>query len=169
MKILQINSVCGIGSTGRISTDIDSKLRENKIDSYIAYGRETLIVDDHVLKIGTKLDNYVHGLLTRIFDTHALWGSKQATNQLIDQIEKIDPDVIHLHNLHGYYININILFHYLKLSGKPVVWTLHDCWSFTGHCTHFSYVQCYKWKAGCYKCPQKGSYPTSMYLCSYLL
>jgi putative colanic acid biosynthesis glycosyltransferase len=164
MKVLQINSVCGIGSTGRIATDIDSKLRENNIESYIAYGRETSIDNDHVLKIGTKLDYYVHGGLTRIFDTHALWGSRRATIQFIKRLKDINPDVIHLHNLHGYFINIKILFNYLKETGKPVVWTLHDCWSFTGHCAHFSYAKCDKWKTGCNKCLQKGSYPASAFL-----
>jgi len=164
MKVLQINSVCGVGSTGRIATDIATKLRENNIQSYIAYGRDTSIDNDHTLRIGTKLDYYVHGGLTRLFDTHALLGSRRATNKLIKQIKNIDPDVIHLHNLHGYYINIKILFKYLKKIDKPVVWTLHDCWSFTGHCTHFSYVQCKKWMVECHKCPQKKVYPASAFL-----
>lgn len=161
MKVLQINSVCGVGSTGRIATDIDSQLRKNNIESYIAYGRETSINNDHIMKIGSKLDYYLHGCFTRLFDTHAILGSGRATMHLINKIKKIDPDVIHLHNLHGYYINIKILFNYLKESGKPVVWTLHDCWSFTGHCAHFSYVQCNKWHDGCHDCPRKKGYPGS--------
>jgi len=164
MKVLQINSVCGVGSTGRIATDIASKLRENNIESYIAYGRKTSIDNDHTLRIGTKLDCYVHAGLTRLFDTHALLGSRKATNNFIEQIKKIDPDVIHLHNIHGYYINVKILFDYLKKSGKPVVWTLHDCWSFTGHCAYFSYAQCDKWMDECHKGPQKKSYPASVFL-----
>ena len=164
MKVLQINSVCGVGSTGRIATDIASKLRENNIESYIAYGRKTSIDNDHTLRIGTKLDYYLHAGLTRLFDTHTLLGSRKATNNFIEQIKKIDPDVIHLHNIHGYYINVKILFDYLKKSGKPVVWTLHDCWSFTGHCAHFSYTQCDKWMDECHKCPQKESYPASVFL-----
>jgi putative colanic acid biosynthesis glycosyltransferase len=164
MKVLQINSVCGLGSTGRIVTDIDTTLRENKIESYIAYGRETSINNDHILRIGSKLDYYIHGGLTRLFDTHALLGSSMASKRFIEQIKKIDPDVIHLHNVHGYYLNIKILFDYLKTSGKPVVWTLHDCWSFTGHCAYFSYAQCDKWIEGCYQCPQRKSYPTSLFI-----
>ncbi|TEB08218.1 putative glycosyltransferase EpsF [Pelotomaculum schinkii] len=162
MKVLQINSVCGVGSTGRIVTDIHSILKSNNIESYIAYGRETSVVGDHIIKIGTKPDYFIHGGLTRIFDTHALWGSARATREFIKKVKEIDPDVIHLHNLHGYYINIKILFDYLKESGKPVVWTLHDCWSFTGHCAYFSYVQCDKWKWGCNDCPQKRGYPGSL-------
>ncbi|WP_027364665.1 glycosyltransferase [Desulfotruncus alcoholivorax] len=163
MKVLQINSVCGFGSTGRIVTDIASKLRENNIESYIAYGRQTLIDNDNILKIGNKLDYYIHGGLTRLFDTHALLGSRTATKRFIEQIKSIDPDIIHIHNLHGYYINIIILFNYLKQTGKPVVWTLHDCWSFTGHCAYFSYVKCDKWIEGCHKCPQRTSYPASTF------
>lgn len=164
MKVLQINSVCGVGSTGRIASDIASKLIENSLESYIAYGRETSINNENTLRIGSKLDSYVHGGLTRLFDTHALLGSRRATKKLIKQIKNIDPDVIHLHNLHGYYINIKVLFEYLKEADKPVVWTLHDCWSFTGHCAHFAYARCNKWMYACHKCPQKKVYPASTIL-----
>lgn len=162
MKVLQINSVCGLGSTGRITNDIDSKLKENNIESYIAYGRETSIKNEHTLIIGGKLDYYVHGGLTRLFDTHAQFGSRTATKRFIEQVKKIDPDVIHLHNIHGYYLNIKILFDYLRISCKPVIWTLHDCWGFTGHCSHFSYAQCDKWIEGCHNCLQTRSYPASV-------
>jgi len=69
--------------------------------------------------------------------------------------KKIQPDVIHLHNLHGYYVNIEILFNFLTIENIPVVWTLHDCWPITGHCSHFDYVGCEKWKTECYSCPTK--------------
>ena len=164
MKVMQINSVCGIGSTGRIATDLHQVVSEQGHESYIAYGRETSLEDDHVIKIGSKFDYYVHGGLTRIFDNHALLGSRRATVKFIEQLKKINPDVIHLHNLHGYYINIEKLFDYLKECGKPVVWTLHDCWSFTGHCAHFSFIKCDKWQNGCHNCPQKTSYPTSYFI-----
>lgn len=164
MRVLQINSVCGTGSTGRIATDIDSKLKENDIEGFIAYGRETSIHNEHILRIGNKIDYHIHGGLTRIFDTHALLGSRGATTRFIKQIENINPDLIHLHNLHGYYINIEILFEYLRQTNKPVIWTLHDCWSFTGHCAHFSYAQCEKWIDGCDNCPQKKSYPASYFV-----
>lgn len=164
MKVLQINSVCGLGSTGRIATDIDSKLKDNSIESYIAYGRDTSINNDHILRIGSKLDYYVHGGLTRLFDTHALLGSSTATKRFIEQVKMIDPDVIHLHNIHGYYLNIKILFEYLEKSEKNTIWTLHDCWSFTGHCTYFSYAQCDKWMNGCNTCSQKRSYPSSAFI-----
>lgn len=98
--------------------------------------------------------------MTRIFDCCGFL-SKRATKQLVKQIEKIRPDVIHLHNIHGYYLNIPILFDYLKKSGIPVVWTLHDCWAFTGHCVHYTCVSCFKWKSECYDCPRKKTYPNS--------
>jgi len=164
VKVLQINSVCGLGSTGRITTDIAATLTENNIESYIAYGRQTSITNDHILRIGSKLDYYVHGGLTRLFDTHALSGSRTATKRFIEQVKIIDPDVIHLHNIHGYYLNVKIFFDYLRTSSKPVVWTLHDCWSFTGHCTHFSYAECLKWVEGCHECSEKRSYPASAFI-----
>lgn len=163
MKVLQINSVCGIGSTGRIATDIHNMLIEQGHESYIAYGRELPKYCENAIKIGTKYDNYKHVLLTRVFDKHG-FGSKKATIEFINKVIKIDPDVIHLHNIHGYYINIEVLFNYLKEANKPVVWTLHDCWSFTGHCAYFDYVGCEKWKTGCYNCAEKKSYPTSRFV-----
>lgn len=161
MKVLQINSVCGIGSTGRIATDIHNILIEQGYESYIAYGRDLSKNCTSVIKIGTEIDNYTHVAKTRIFDKHG-FGSKRATEDFIIKVKELDPDIIHLHNIHGYYINVEILFDYLKEANKPVVWTLHDCWSFTGHCSHFDYIGCEKWKSGCYKCPQKKQYPKSI-------
>lgn len=163
MKVLQINSVCGVGSTGRIAIDIHDALKQQGHESYIAYGRNTSINCDNSIKIGTKYDNYVHLALTRVFDQHG-FGSKKATLNFIKKIEDINPDIIHLHNIHGYYINIKILFDYLKNANKSVVWTLHDCWAFTGHCSHFDYVACEKWKTECRKCPQTEEYPKSIML-----
>lgn len=160
MKVLQINSVCGIGSTGRIATDIHNILIEQGHESYIAYGRDLPKNCDNVIKIGTRIDNYTHVAKTRVLDKHG-FGSKKATIKFIDEVKELDPDIIHLHNIHGYYINIEILFNYLKIANKPVVWTLHDCWSFTGHCAYFDYAACNKWQKGCNKCPEKKSYPSS--------
>lgn len=161
MKVLQINSVCGIGSTGRIAIDIHNILIEQGHDSYIAYGRNLPKNCDNVIKIGTRIDNYTHLAKTRVLDKHG-FGSKKATIKFIDEVKELDPDIIHLHNIHGYYINIEILFNYLKEANKPVVWTLHDCWSFTGHCAYFDYVGCDKWKTRCYRCPEKKAYPSSL-------
>lgn len=163
MKVLQINSVCGYGSTGRIAVDLYHTLERNGHDCIIAYGRENAPEGIKTIKIGNKLDFYWQVFLTRIFDKHG-YGSKRATKKLIQQIEQYDPDIIHLHNIHGYYINFKILFEYLANCHKPIIWTLHDCWSFTGHCAHFDYADCKKWKEHCRKCPQKKSYPHSIFL-----
>lgn len=163
MRILQINSVCGIGSTGRIVTDIHNMLIEQGHESYVAYGRGLPLNCNNTIRIGNKFDNYMHVAKTRIFDKHG-FGSKKATQDFIKMVKELDPDIIHLHNIHGYYINIEILFKYLKEANKPVVWTLHDCWAFTGHCAYFDYVNCGKWEMGCYKCPQKKEYPKSFLL-----
>lgn len=162
MKILQINSVCGIGSTGRIATDIHNILIERGHQSYIAYGRDESKNCETSIRIGNKFDNYVHGIITRIFDRHG-FGSKTATKKFIKKVKEIDPDIIHLHNIHGYYINIEILFNFLKKANIPVIWTLHDCWAFTGHCAYFDYANCDRWKIGCYQCPEKSSYPASRF------
>ncbi|SFC52532.1 Glycosyltransferase involved in cell wall bisynthesis [Bacillus sp. OV322] len=163
MKVLQINSVCGIGSTGRIATDIHAILKEQGHKSYIAFGRENPINCDSALRIGNKYDNYKHVTITRIFDRHG-FGSKRVTRDFITVLKTLNPDVIHLHNIHGYYLNIELFFEYLKESNKPVIWTLHDCWSFTGHCTYFDDIGCNKWMSLCHSCPQKKSYPSSMLL-----
>lgn len=163
MKVLQINSVCGYGSTGKICADIYDLLIEQGHDCCIAYGRNDSPKGYKTIKIGSKFDNYFHVFLTRFFDLHG-FGSKRATKKLIQKIKEYDPDIIHLHNIHGYYVNIEILFKYLKESRKQVVWTLHDCWSFTGHCSYFTYVNCNKWQRKCYNCPQKREYPSSLLL-----
>ncbi|MDH5084125.1 glycosyltransferase [Clostridium perfringens] len=161
MKVLQINSVCGVGSTGRIATDLYKVLEEQGHECVIAYGRGTAPEGIKTIKIGTDFDNYMHVAKTRLFDKHG-FGSTKATKEFIKKVKEYDPDVIHLHNIHGYYINIEILFNYLKEVDKKVIWTLHDCWAFTGHCSHFDYIGCDKWKAECEKCPQKKEYPSSI-------
>lgn len=165
MKVLEINSVCGIRSTGRICTDLADVLKENGHECRIAYGRETVPekYKDISYQIGTNTDVKLHALKARLFDS-AGFGSKKATERLIEKIKEYNPDIIHLHNIHGYYIDIEILFNYLAAEDKPVVWTLHDCWTFTGHCAHFDYIGCKKWKNGCGRCPQKGTYPSSILL-----
>jgi putative colanic acid biosynthesis glycosyltransferase len=160
VKVLQINSCCGVGSTGRIAADIYKALEEQGHQCKIAYGRGNAPEDIDTIRIGSSLDNYLHVIKTRIFDQHG-FGSENATRALIKQTENYDPNIIHLHNVHGYYVNIDILFNYLKEAGKPVVWTLHDCWPFTGHCAYFDYCGCKKWETGCFACPQKREYPAS--------
>ena len=137
MRILMINVVCGIKSTGRICTDLADILQQHGNEVKIAYGREDVPEQyaDKAFLISKGISTQMHALKTRLFDMTG-FGSKYSTEKFIEWIELYDPDIIHMHNLHGYYINIELLFNYLKRSNRRVVWTLHDCWSFTGHCAH---------------------------------
>lgn len=161
MKVLQINSVCGRGSTGRIVSDISRVLQKEGHECLVAYGRYDAPDKIPSIKISDTLDTSLHGICSRIFDNAGFWSVK-ATKKAIKKFEEYDPDVIHLHNVHGYYINVELLFDYLKRAGKPVVWTLHDCWAFTGHCAYFDAYGCEKWKSGCSDCGQKHTYPQTL-------
>jgi glycosyltransferase involved in cell wall biosynthesis len=160
MKIVQINTAVNTGSTGRITEDIGKILISKGYDSYIAYGRGSRPSESKLVRIGSQLDVINHGLKTVILDRHG-FGSTNATRAFIEEIDKIKPDAIGLHNLHGYYINIGVLFEYLQMVNIPVIWTLFDCWAFTGHCTYFDDINCTKWITRCYSCPKKRKYPSS--------
>ncbi|MBE0675500.1 MAG: glycosyltransferase [Bacteroidales bacterium] len=160
MKVLQINTTIQLGSTGRIASAIEDFLKSQGHYSVIAYGRDSKKKIPGI-KIGTRIDFYGHIVKTRILDRHG-FGSKRATKKLITRIKSFDPDIIHLHNIHGYFLHIGVLFGYLKSAGKPVVWTFHDCWPFTGHCSFFDRFDCTKWQTECFKCPLKSYYPRSL-------
>lgn len=162
MKVFQINSVCGVGSTGRIVCDIKEMLETGGNKCQIAYGRG-YYEDPDCIKIESDLVFKAHVFFSRITDRQGFY-STAATKRLVRSIEYFEPDIIHLHNLHGYYLDVRVLFEFLKQYGKPIVWTLHDCWAFTGHCAYFSYVNCEKWKTSCGQCPQKNAYPASFIL-----
>ncbi len=159
MKIVQIN-ICPDRSTGTIMMNIHNKLIEEKIESYIVWGRGRKAKNEKEIYMNDKLGVYMHALYTRLTDKTG-FASKRATKKLLRKLEEIQPDIIHLHNVHGYYINIEMLFKYIKKNNKKVIWTLHDCWAFTGHCAYFDMVKCDKWKKQCEHCPQKSTYPKS--------
>ncbi len=163
MRVLHINSVINTGSTGRIVEEIGRVLIKHGHDSYVAYGRTigSLSSDSYLYKIGNKCSVYWHGFKTLFFDRHG-FASAKATQKLIDEIDRINPHVIALYNLHGYYIHIEILFAYLVKKNIPVVWTLFDCWAFTGHCTYFDNINCEKWQTKCNNCPKYNKYPISL-------
>jgi len=161
MRILQINTAVNSGSTGRIAEEIGKTLIKNGHESYIAYGRIKGKSNSRLIKIGTLKDVYHHVLMTLLYDKHGL-ASKKATKNLIKQIDKIEPNIIGLHNIHGYYLNYEILFDYIKEKEIPVLWTFHDCWPFTGHCSYFDSVGCEKWKTHCNKCPITKNYPKAL-------
>ena len=158
--LLQINVTANWGSHGRIAENIGELAMEHGWESHIAYGRYANKSKSEIYKIGSAIDIYNHVLQTRVFDRHGL-ASKQATRRLIEYIDSVAPDIIHLHNIHGYYLNYPLLFEYLQKSEIPVVWTLHDCWAFTGHCANFDYINCDRWKFHCHHCPALGRYPHS--------
>ncbi len=161
MKILMINVVCGIGSTGRICTDQAEELISQGHEVRIAYGRGEVPEKYRPVahRIGNDADVYLHVLKARLFDA-AGFGSRRVTERFIEWIRAYDPDEIRMHNLHGYYLHVGVLFDYLRTCGKPVTWTLHDCWAFTGHCAHYMATSCARWKTGCKNpCPEKKSYP----------
>lgn len=162
MVLLQINVDANNGSNGSIARDIGTIALEKGWDSYIAYGRKHIPCDSTLIRVGNGLDIKIHGLLTRLFDLHGL-GSRITTKLFLKKIDKTRPDIVHLHNIHGYYINYQLLFKYLIKNNIPVVWTFHDCWPFTGHCGHFESYGCSRWKSKCHKCPAVHDYPTSWF------
>ncbi len=167
MRLLQINPVVRENtSTGKIMRELGELAQAAGWESYIAYSQARDGVPPHssqLVPVGNRLDLLVHWLATRLFDAHGL-ASKRATRQLIRRIREIDPDVVHIHNVHGYFLNYPLLLSYLAERGKPVVWTVHDCWLFTGHCYHYVAAGCDRWQSGCYDCPQKRAFPTSWLL-----
>lgn len=162
MKVLFINSVYGKGSTGRIVKELAAIVQKNGCDYRIICGRKCEEINDsRVFDASIPSEIRKHALLSRIFDSNG-FHSKRETKRIIDFIRKYEPSIINLHNIHGYYLNIPMFFNFLKREFKgKVVWTLHDCWAFTGHCAYYSYVKCARWKNGCYNCPQKTRYPAS--------
>ncbi|MCR4923826.1 MAG: glycosyltransferase [Lachnospiraceae bacterium] len=163
-RVLLVNTVVGPGnSVGRLVAGLYETLEQHGYDCLVAYGRGECPENIRSYRIGKDFDVYVHGAMTRLRDKHGFYSTK-ATKEFIEVIEEFDPDIIHLHNIHGYYLNVKVLFEYIKASGRRIIWTLHDCWSFTGHCSHFEYVGCMKWstKLGCSKCEQLEEYPKSL-------
>lgn len=164
MKVYQINVVCGVGSTGRIAVDLSRVICKEGGTCRIAYGRGNAPQDINSFKIGDILDLYFHAFMTRLTDRHGLY-SKRKTRKLIADICTFKPDIIHLHNVHGYYVNYELLFQFLKEYGKPVVWTMHDCWAFTGHCAHYESVGCQQWRKECKNCVNLHGYPATWNNC----
>ncbi len=163
-RLLQINPVLRTStSTGRIMQEIGDCAMAAGWDSYVAYSRGRDGVrpcTSHIVPVGNKLDVAIHGLQTRFLDRHGL-GSTSATRAFVHRLEQLKPDIVHIHNIHGYFLNYPILFRYLRESGVPVVWTVHDCWLYTGHCYYYTYAGCNRWQTGCHNCPQRTLFPKS--------
>ena len=163
MRIFQINTSVNTGSTGRIAEEIGQTVIANGMESYIAYGRIVRDSQSSIIRIGNDWDVKCHVLATRLWDKHG-FSSTHATKRFIDELKKVNPNIIHFHNLHGYYLNVEVLFNYLFRVQIPIVWTLHDCWPMTGHCSYFDYVNCNKWETECCKCPNLKGYPATLFI-----
>lgn len=161
MKVVQITTSVNWGAVGRIAEQIGEHVLANGGTSYIFYGRYSNASKSQSFNCSNKLSLLVNLFFSRVFDYEGL-SAWLSTLRLIAKLKKIKPDIIQLHTLHGYYLNYNLLFKYLNKNDIPIVWTFHDCWAFTGHCTHFVSANCYKWETMCYKCPLLGEYPKAL-------
>ncbi len=160
--LLHINSAKNCGSTGKIAEQISQIAHSDGWRTFVAHGfRYNRGGEIESFPITGKYGEYVHLLKSFFSDAQGL-GSVDGTRELVKWMDDIKPDIVHLHNIHGYYLNYRILFEYLASKEIPVVWTLHDCWPFTGHCTYFDYIKCEKWISKCEHCPQKSTYPKSL-------
>lgn len=153
-KLFQINICSAVLSTGKIAEDISKVAKRTGWDTYTAWGRFAKSSVSTQIRVGSKLDTYIHFAAHKLFDREGL-ASKKATRQLIKQIREVSPDIIHLHNIHDHYLNYPLLFKYLATIETPIVWTQHDCWAFSGGCMYFDLHNCNKWKDGCKECPEK--------------
>lgn len=156
MKVVQINATCGVGSTGKICVGISKIMTENNIENYILFSNRS---NGYPLGIQCSTDRYIkiQAVKSRILGNYG-FNSKKATRNIIKELERINPDIIHLHNIHGHDCDLEMLFRYFKNKKIKLVWTFHDCWAFTGYCTHFTMSGCDKWQNGCNGCIQKYDY-----------
>lgn len=156
MKIVQINTTCGVGSTGTICVGISQLLTARNIENYILYSSKT---NGYKLGISCSNDRYIkiQALKARIIGDYG-FHSTAATKNIIKELDRIQPDLVHLHNIHGHDCNLELLFTYFKKHNTKLVWTFHDCWAFTGYCTYFTIQRCDKWKTTCSHCAQKRDY-----------
>ena len=156
MKIVQINTVCGTGSTGKICVSVSELLNGKQIENYILY---TSGASDHpnAISCGNRYYTKFQALKSRIFGNYG-FNSVWETRRMIRELERIKPDIMHLHNIHGHDCHLEILFDYLKKQKIKVFWTFHDCWAFTGYCPYYTLVACEKWKTGCGDCPQRRNF-----------
>lgn len=160
MRILQINVVYGVKSTGRTCLETSKALTNAGHECFTAYGYGHSN-DDYTYKIDNKVEYFFHNIMSRITGYQGYY-SKNATIRLLEYIDKISPDIIHLRNLHANYLNLPLLFEYLINNRIPVVLNLHDCWAFTGKCAYYSDINCDKWKTECNDCPVLRQYPQSL-------
>lgn len=160
MRVLQINVTFGVGSTGRIVQDIHNHLLSQGIDSSVIYGRTKKFKQSNIYYIGSIVSLYVDALLTRITGLVGYF-SLLSTMRIIHQIKKLNPDIIHLHNIHGYYLNIPIFLSFLVKFDRKIIWTFHDEFMYTGKCAYAQ--ECIKFQSQCQNCPLVKEYPKSAF------
>lgn len=164
MRYVQINSWYQY-STGSIMHGIDAERRSAGDETWMFWGRGHETIDEHARRVGTDAGVYADALQTRL-DGRAGFHSQVATKHLLTELDEIKPNIIHLHNVHGYYVNVEMLFAWLTCHDEVRVrWTLHDCWAFTGHCAYFTSAKCAQWRTHCayfQKCPQLDTYPKTL-------
>lgn len=153
MRVVQINATCGVGSTGKICVAISWFLTEQGIENYILHSGRTNGYDLGIACANRKYIRTQAGK-SRVLGNYG-FNSKKETKKTIVALEKLQPDIVHLHNIHGHDCHLEMLFQYFRKKKTKLIWTFHDCWSFTGYCTYFSYVECDKWKTKCENCPQR--------------
>ena len=161
-KILEINSF-NFGSTGKIMMGISDVCKKNGYEVWTACANSRSNRKNNFtnqLRIGHSIFLRLNWYLSYFTGFNGCF-SQISTFLFLQKVKKINPDIIHLHNLHNSYINLSMLFGYIKKYNKKVIWTLHDCWAFTGQCPHFQIAKCDKWKTGCFNCPQYKLYPKS--------
>ena len=153
MKIVQINATCGVGSTGKICEGISKVLVDDSIENYILYSSKT---NGYKLGLPCSSDKEIklQALKSKILGNYG-FNSYAATKRIINELSRIQPDIVHLHNIHGHDCNLKILFKYFRENQTKLVWTFHDCWAFTGYCPHFTMIRCDKWKTQCGQCVQR--------------
>lgn len=159
VKVVQI-STFSYKAAGNIMMNLHRAMMKNGIDSYVVWGRGRKAENDHEYFMDDSWGVKLHGVYTRITDKTG-FASTLSTRKLLNWLDEIEPDIIHLHCIHGYFINISLLFTYIKEKNIKVIWTQHDCWAFTGHCAYFDACGCEKWKTGCHDCEQLTTYPAS--------
>lgn len=152
MKIVQINTTCGVGSTGKICLEISQMLTNRKTENYILYSSAKSEYSFGI-KYSNILSVKLQALYSRIAGNYG-FDAKHTTKKLIKTLEKIKPDIVHIHNIHSHACNLEILFNYIRINNIKTYWTFHDCWAFTGYCPHFDMIGCDKWKTECNNCPQ---------------
>lgn len=163
MRVVQINTFYIHGSTGRIMYDLMTVMEAEGIQAFAAYGQDRdankgKVLPHNVIRLQGQIQRKLNILGTRLFDHHGFYNEAE-TRKLLKWIDEVKPDIIHLHNIHNHYVHVGKLFAYIKQHEIPVVWTLHDCWPFTGHCAYFDYANCEKWKTKCCDCPSLKEYP----------